>query len=361
MNIFEVLQGGHSRIHEVTLTAFLGYFINIYGSHFMGDVFLRELMSVIDNNDNYDNSETNIEAPISGNKSLDIQIKLFKDKEEIRRFIIENKIKDQAATKQQLKDYYLLQRDEVGNIPITVLFITHENHSDSIKEEYDQLSEGDMRDSDSKHHIYWSVSDNDNDNDNDTKTIHKILLNIIEKEYKAEIDPIHNYVLQTIKSFARYLESLVARPSYKTNIENIEEDLKRQGYNIVDLQESLMQQLITKMELNFSDLEYRTDKRFTRFYYNIENKNFKICVQSSNAKDPTIRIKLMPKSNYKEQKKELVQFCINQGVDGAGENILKSKAYGGYAVFNKRKVSFLKSELEIDEAINLINDYKGLF
>ncbi len=305
MNLFKVLSGGNSSIREVNMTAILGYFLDEYQDHALGNQLLLELISIIDHPNNiledYTRSETLIES-----ENIDTVIKFFKpegDKQkEFHRIIIENKIQNSAADASQLVRYYNSQRKVVDeNVSITVLFITHENPSRKTLDEFNNL--GILREGDSKKHIFWYKSNNKN-------SIHQLLLNLITKEYRAEIDPIHGYILQTIKAFVRHLESF--SNTYKVSVPSDELE-RRERYGIVrqlrKKQKKLGGFLFRDREISSDEVDSVSDLRHPRFCYSLPETNLKICLQYSNRESPQVRILLRPEVNDSTGRKRVRELC----------------------------------------------------
>jgi len=301
MDIFKVLQLGNSSINEVSVTALLGYFLNPHEDHSMGDELLRELISIIDDDNNiilkeYSNSEINIEY-----QNMDTLIKLFnKDEEEFHRIIIENKIKN-ASDREQLIKYYASQREAANDeVSITVLFITHENCNDLTNQVYKGLE---VKSGDSQKHIYWSTYDNSSEEYENS--IYKSLSNIIEKERISRKDQIDSYELETIKSFSIFLNSFCHVPRIQPNADAL---LRMEKYETVKRQEELRNELCQNYDLNFGDVDTQ-DKRFPKFCHDI-NDTFKVCIQLSNREDPTIRVLLRMIDNT--QPESMFELCRNE-------------------------------------------------
>jgi len=328
MNLFKVLNGGNSSIREVSMTAILGYFLDEYQDHALGNQLLLELISTIDeipNNikEKYRRSETLIES-----ENIDTVIKFFQysqdnNQEEFHRVIIENKIQNSAANEEQLVNYYTSQRNNT-NVPITVLFITHENPSQKTLNEFQRLA---VNDGDSSKHIFWYESNNENENSRGS--IHQLLLNLITKEYKAEIDPIHGYILQTIKAFARHLESFSSTSKASVPSDELE---RRDSYEIIDRLERLKQELgnvsFQGNEVWSSEIDSTSDLRFPRFYYNLPETGFKVSLQYSNREDPQARILLRPENNDRQGRKNVRKLCDYANTDS---DLLLFKKNGEYA------------------------------
>ncbi len=360
MNLFKVLNGGNSSIREVNMTAILGYFLDEYQDHALGNQLLLELISTIDHPNNivedYTRSETSIES-----ENIDTVIKFFKPEgdiqKEFHRIIIENKIQNSAADEYQLVRYYDKQRNVTDeDVSITVLFITHENPSQRTINEFENLTI--TRESDSSKHIFWHES-NENENEN---SIHQLLLNLITKEYKAEIDPIHGYILQTIKAFARHLESFSS--THKVSVPSDELE-RRSRYGILeklkDKQEELGLFSFRNGNIAPDEVDSLSDLRHPRFCYSLPETNFKICLQYSNRENPQVRILLRPETNNPVGKEKVRELC--DAVNSKNE-VLVYKIDGAYAhlvINDNGKLTDIASKRLLtwkdDEMKNLIGKY----
>jgi len=348
MDIFKVLQLGNSSIKEVNVTAFLGYFLNPHEDHSMGDELLRELISIIDNDnanniilEEYSNSEINIEY-----KNMDTLIKLFNEgKEEFHRIIIENKIKNTYDPEQLIK-YYTSQREATNNgISITVLFITHENCNDFTNQVYKGLE---VKKGDSKKHIYWSTYDNSSKEYENS--IYKSLTNIIEKKRVSRKDQIDSYELETIKSFSIFLNSFCHVPRTPLNTDVL---LRMERYETVRRQNELRDELRQNYDLNFDDVDTQ-DKRFPKFCHKI-NGTFKVCIQLSNREDPTIRVLLRMIDNT--QPEPMFELCRNE------ESLEHKTGTQHYAVLVGKAGSAKavdKANFGNDSIVSLIKQYQEI-
>jgi len=365
MNIFEALELGDSSIREVMITALLGYFLDDSKGHSMGDELLRELIKIIDDNNTilgkYKKSSIHIEED-----NIDLKIKLYDStNEEFHRIIIENKIRDDAFKKDdnQLKRYYesTLKDDDFDTekASITVLFITHQNCSKFIMEEGNKLSVSEgpniicSRERDKGKHIFWSSYEREEG------TIHNAILNILKKENNAEISPINNYVLHTIKSFAVHLESQVKNTSNttKTDGESCQKFYKARDENeIIEKMQSLKEKLRKLDVENLTELDLTYNCEETLFYCDI-SPEYRISIQSRNHEDMSMRVLLRPTPTNgnvrttRNIKLMLVRLCDD--IDG-----LESRNYGEYAFLTRdNKRFYFEDTQEFAEKIKkLINN-----
>jgi hypothetical protein len=243
--------------------------------------------------------------------------------EEFRRIIIENKIQNSAANVEQLVNYYTSQREDT-DAPITVLFITHENPSQKTLNEFKRLT---VDNGDDSKHIFWYESNNENEDS--TGSIHQLLLNLITKEYKAEIDPIHGYILQTIKAFTRHLESFSSTSRVRVPSDELE---RRNSYNIEGKLKAQKTELDNFLFQNLpvipSETDITSDLRFPRFYYDLPGTDFKVSLQYSNRENPQARILLRPKNNNTEGKESVRNLCNFVNI---ANDVLLFKKNGEYA------------------------------
>jgi hypothetical protein len=324
MNIFEALTEGDGTIGEVNITAVLGFLLISSKNHSMGDSLLLELITIINDGqeviklENYSSSEITIEHTYANRKSIDTQIKLINSNDKIfHRIIIENKIKDTAAVNEdQLQEYYIQEckerelRYDTEDSSITVLFITHSNCSNRIHGMFDDENLKIDTDRDSKKHIYWSSDDKEE------STIYSAILEVIKKDQMAEINPIHNCTLHTIKSFARHLKSIGSSDNARIKDAEYTREWvdKRDRYKVVDRMSKLKEML--GQELSLSDLDIR-DCKVTKFYCKI-NDDFRISIQSLNNSSMKIRVLIRPVphegrvSPNHDEKGKLIILCNNK-------------------------------------------------
>jgi len=142
MNIFEVLNSGNSRLHEPSLSSILGYFLDSKKNHGLGDTFIRLFLNqinIVSRKEVFPNcyldgsiiSDVSLEEPYKIDEkrfSIDIQILLLdREKNEIHRIIVENKIKSTSASPYQLADYYkaiLANEPNLKSQNLTFVFLT---------------------------------------------------------------------------------------------------------------------------------------------------------------------------------------------------------------------------------------------
>ena len=213
MNIFSVLSEGNSRLHEVSMSAILAYFLDPQKDHGLHKTFLEAFLRLTQTPEisqcDFSNVAVELEKPLQNGRHIDIDVVISMGENKERRLIIENKIRPDAADKKQLSEYYKTYCDEVspkraqGNptkeVKITVVFITPAGESRKLQDEFDDLApeSGDM-----KIRLRWQGK-------GDEGSIQEIIRNkILKKESAGEISPINEYVKHTLKAFTMHLERM---------------------------------------------------------------------------------------------------------------------------------------------------------
>lgn len=265
MNIFNVLSMGKSRLHETSMSAMLSYLLNPNQDHGLGYSFLKSFLELSNEKKIYcdyinklENGELkfDIELEVSyyypgeSRNDIDIQIKIFNKKnEELHRIIIENKIKSGAANSVQLGKYYQAVLEDKKNddpfelekINLSVIFLTPDLNHKILEEEFNSLE------IDQKAWVYWNSSNNDID------TVVKLIQSILDREQKAEISPINEYMRHTFKAFAYFVNQTFDKSSLKNrvgeDIGNIKDEktinIEGKGY-IITLRDSGQIQLLNQ-------------------------------------------------------------------------------------------------------------------
>ena len=205
MNIFWVLSQGASRLHEPSMSAFLGYLLDSNHDHGLGDTFLRAFLSQLDAATFAPilarpqiNAVAELEQKYTlgnGTRNLDIEVSILDDNEEIFRIIIENKIRSAAANPKQLVDYYAAVLEDDPTIRnLYVVFLTPNVSTTALNTEFSNLKVAAKKQHYAKH-IYWDSPDGG---------ILPILRNIMEREMIGDINPINEYMRHTLKAFIRH-------------------------------------------------------------------------------------------------------------------------------------------------------------
>lgn len=200
MNIFNALSNGKGSINEENTSSFLGYLLNPIEDHGMKDVFIKKFLNKI-NIQNYDfpdisEYDVQLEVPVKDKNTRIIDI-VFKTKNHV--IAIENKIKMESCQDNQiieefngLKKYVEKERSDKDVIIcfLTPQKCTIENYKKNIPNE-------------NFRHIEWS-------------NITEILKEIIEEESCSRINPINDYVKQTLKAFINFVNGFIEdRPDGK--------------------------------------------------------------------------------------------------------------------------------------------------
>lgn len=260
MNIFNVLSMGKSRLHETSMSAMLAYLLNPNQDHGLGYRFLKSFLELSNEKKIYDqyinkleNRELKFDIDLEvqyycNNKrsDIDVQIKIFDlNWNELHRIIIENKIKSGAANPKQLAEYYnaVLNDDDDGVLrnKLSVIFLTPDLNHKILEEEFNSLE------IDQKAWVYWNSSNNDID------TVVKLIQSILDREQKAEISPINEYMRHTFKAFAYFVNQTFDKSSLKNrvgeDIGNIKDEktinIEGKGY-IITLRDSGQIQLLNQ-------------------------------------------------------------------------------------------------------------------
>lgn len=247
MNIFTVLSQGKGRLNEENLSSMLAYLLSPSQTHGLGDLFLQKFFEVVSEGcgdkkrfDNVFNGQKQIKADIllesahslkNKQRFVDIEIRIYKPRSkqivqgeefsEIHRIAIENKIKTQSATKNQLKEEFeAIIEDTNGenNLDITMVFLTPQKPSNKLDEQYEALDKQ-ILGSHKKVWLYWTGQKTDNRN------ITSLIKNILKREAEADIPPITEYLRHTLKAFIRHLvessEGLSSIPAVGYGIEEV--------------------------------------------------------------------------------------------------------------------------------------------
>lgn len=215
MNIFWVLSQGASRLHEPSMSAFLGYLLDSTKDHGLGDTFLRAFLTELDAEtfapvlaQSHIRADALLEQgyPLGpGNCSLDIEVWMYDDDgNEAFRLVIENKIRSGAANPKQLARYYeaVLEDDpKVRNLYI--VFLTPAVNTAALNAEFNAIKVNAKRQHYAKR-IYWDAAEGG---------VLPILRNILSREMIGDINPINEYMRHTIKAFIRHASAWTTSPS----------------------------------------------------------------------------------------------------------------------------------------------------
>lgn len=210
MNIFQVLSQGKARLHEPSMSATLGYFLDSNKDHGLGDAFVRIFLEKIHNKlfesvllQDSINSRILLEQPYQLNgarKDIDIEISLLdKNHEESHRIIIENKIRVDAANPTQLVDYYnaVLEDDpEIKNL--IMVFLTPRSNNNLLTQQFENLN---VKHDHHKKWLFWDSDEGD--------SIVSLIKSMLNMEAQGKINPINEYMRHTLKAFIRHSSAVV--------------------------------------------------------------------------------------------------------------------------------------------------------
>jgi hypothetical protein len=173
------------------------------------------------------------ESSRKGRKDIDIELKFYNsNNEEIYRIIIENKIKAGAANESQLSGYYdavLEDGDFKTSHPkLIVVFLTPDASSKNLDQEFENLQNKVLSERHSAKRIYW------HSDDSSKNSIVKILRKILTKELNAEIQPINEYMRQTLKAFICHITKTIAKSkgNGRYNGEDIGDEVDREEIKV---------------------------------------------------------------------------------------------------------------------------------
>jgi antitoxin component of RelBE/YafQ-DinJ toxin-antitoxin module len=298
LNIFTALSQGKGSLNENNMSAMLSYLLNSHQDHGLKDTFLKKFLKLLDditdkklfprsNNILGNRSNLNVEVTLEpaydykGNRRyLDIELQVYdntynyiegkNEVEEILRIAIENKIKPSSAQNNQFKEEYEAVKSEIENkeTKILMVFLTPYGDYNNLQTEYDNL----IIDESSKNEkvwLKWDAPDNEN-------TVVYLIKSLLKNEANFKIDPISDYVRNTLKAFIRHIiETNIKFTSPEIisddlgdikNVVNIE--LKSGKYRVEEYESSSIK------IYNVETQEYEVAKPILRDI--IEEKNLKI-------------------------------------------------------------------------------------
>lgn len=218
MNIFSVLSEGASRLHEPSMSAFLGYLLDSTKDHGLGDTFLRAFLADLDPvvfapilaspTKIWAVAELEQTYPLGASVcSLDIEVSIFdvdQDSREIARLVIENKIRSGAANPDQLARYYAaVLEDDPQLRNLYMVFLTPTANTAALNAEFSALKLLPER----QHHARWIHWDAPGGG------VLAILRHILAQETVGGINPINEYMRHTLKAFIRHAASITAEPA----------------------------------------------------------------------------------------------------------------------------------------------------
>lgn len=226
MNIFKILANGDGSINEANVSAFLGYLLDPKADHALGNEFLRRFLERLnDEEDNFEEEFYNLDYEIfyeqafkeeeNSKQIVDLvivgyQTKMDSGKESLihdfianskdikQIYLIENKIRKGALTKEQLIKQY---KSTIHQIPdkfgssVTSIYLTPDEPK--YTSEFNLAKEELVN----SHHIHWKSQDEK------ASSIVSILYGLLEEEVKGKIEPLNEYTIHTIKAFCQFIEN----------------------------------------------------------------------------------------------------------------------------------------------------------
>ena len=298
MNIFTALSQGKGSLNENNMSAMLSYLLNPHQDHGLKDTFLKKFLKLLDvitnqklfsERDTILDNKRKLEVEVTlepaydykGKKRyLDIELQVYDSSydylqrnnqvKEILRIAIENKIKPSSAQNNQFKEEYEAIKSDMEDkeTKILMVFLTPFGDYDNLQAEYDNL----IIDENSKNEKVWLKWDAPDDEN----TVVFLLKSLLKNEADFKIDPISDYVRNTLKAFIRHIiETNIKFTSPEVisddlgdikNVVNV--DLKSGNYRIEEYESSSIK------VYNVETQEYEVAKPILRDV--IEEKNLKI-------------------------------------------------------------------------------------
>lgn len=298
MNIFTALSQGKGSLNENNMSAMLSYLLNPHQDHGLKDTFLKKFLKLLDEitnqklfseRDNIIDNRRKLEVEVTlepaydyrGKKRyLDIELQVYDSSydylqrnnqvKEILRIAIENKIKPSSAQNNQFKEEYEAIKSNIEDkeTKILMVFLTPFGNYNNLQAEYDNLIIGEY----SKNKKVWLKWDAPDDED----TVVYLLKTLLKNEADFKIDPISDYVRNTLKAFIRHIietnikftspEVISADLGDIKNVANVE--LKSGNYRIEEYESSSIK------VYNVESQEYEVAKPILREI--IEEKNLKV-------------------------------------------------------------------------------------
>jgi len=326
LNIFTALSQGKGSLNENNMSAMLSYLLNSHQDHGLKDTFLKKFLKLLDeindqklflkNNLLLDNrSNLDVEVTLEpaydyrGKKRyLDIELQVYdstynyvednNEVKEILRIAIENKIKPSSAKNNQFKEEYEAIKSDMEDkeTKILMVFLTPFGDYNNLKTEYNNL----IIDENSKNEKVWLKWDAPDDRN----TVVFLLKSLLKNEADFKIDPISDYVRNTLKAFIRHIiETNIKFTSPEVisddlgdikNVVNV--DLKSGNYRIEEYESSSIK------VYNLETQEYEVAKPILREV--IEEKNLKIDLYYDSGN----------KKNTRTLGKDVIQSLKNQNI-----------------------------------------------
>ncbi len=257
MNIFKILASGDGTINEANVSAFLGYLLDPYADHGLGDELLSRILQ------EFSATASNVSLPdgifnedeivdLSSSSSFDVEILLeqaFKGKSnekkeivdivvlifqkekiqiesiakemlsgnqarELKQIIlIENKIKAGSAKDEQLKNQYNNTIDTINfhnklnlsmeKIKKLISYIYISPESNATKDIF-QTFHSEEKDC-PKLPLFWK--EDSSENKSESNTVLQILKDIVRDSQLGDIEPVHQETVYLLRSFINFIES----------------------------------------------------------------------------------------------------------------------------------------------------------
>ena len=223
MNIFEVLSEGSSRLHEVSMSALLGYLLSPHKDHGLQKVFFDHFIQLCFNDRQSHTLHSKVIDHASiidvdlelGYKSIRIDIMITisdESNQEICKVIIENKINNAAIRDDQILKYYNTVKESEAGAPIIVVLVTPQINSTSSRTIEKLRSR--IHDDDHCAYVPW------HSNHSEDISIDSIIKAIVRKDVDCDINPVAEYTLHTLKAFSRHITSHMSPRSRSRRISN---------------------------------------------------------------------------------------------------------------------------------------------
>jgi hypothetical protein len=227
MNIFTVLSQGASRLHEPSMSAFLGYLLDSSKDHGLNDTFIRAFLRFVDADRfasilsaDYIKSAVELESKYDyegGVRSIDIEVTLSVNRAPAFRLIIENKINTGAANAKQLMEYYRAvvddERSDRSVENLYIIFMTPESGAAGLAQQFNNLE----LDPDRNHYKRWIFWDSASGSG-----VLPAIRQLLAEETTGGINPVNEYMRHTLKAFIRHATAATQQNPAKA-IRNMDE------------------------------------------------------------------------------------------------------------------------------------------
>lgn len=315
MNIFKILASGDGNINEANVSAFLGYLLDPYADHGLGDELLSRILQefsslesdvafpegLLNDDEVVDLTpgssfevEILLEQAFKGESNskkeiVDIVVLVFqkekmpiesmakqmlsgKQERELKQIIlIENKIKTESAKDEQLKNQYnntietISSHDNldlsIEQIKKLISYIYISPESDATKKIFQKFQE-EEKDC-PKLHLFWK--EDSSENKSESNTILQILKNIVRDSQLGDIEPVHQETVYLLRSFINFIESgFKSRLEEKVSgkkIPNVYKDFDlfcdKQKYLLSEESFDLTKKFLNFVQKNFNNIQIK--------------------------------------------------------------------------------------------------------